>query len=117
MTLLDLPQVPLTLTHARTDRSDVLSVTGYLDSFTVPLLEEKFLEAVERLDHSKSESLTVDLSCVRFIDRAGLELLLRARRRIADQDRSLVIRLRPGSQPETLFAASKVDGLITVQIK
>ena len=113
MTLLDLPQVPLTLTQFQDGQSEILSVVGYLDAFTVPTLQPVLLAAIERLDHPKAGSLTVDLSCARLVDHAGLELLLQVREQITRQGRTLVIRLRPGSQPETLFHARKLDSLLT----
>ncbi len=112
MTLLDLPQVPLTLTQFQDGRSEVLSITGYVDEFTTPLLQPALLAAVERLDHPKAGSLIVDLSCSRLIDHAGLQMLLRVREKITAQGRLLVIRLRPGSQPEAVFRASKLAGLL-----
>ena len=112
MTILDLPQVPLMLTHLQSDRSEVLSVVGYMDTFTVPTLRPAVLGAVDRLDHPKAGILTVDISCVRLIDHDGLQLLLRVREQIIAQGRTLVIRLRPGSQPETVFRSSKLAGLL-----
>ena len=112
MTLLDFPQVPLTLTRAHSDSGDTLCVIGYVDEFTVPTLQPAFLAAAERLEHPKAGSLTVDLSCVRYIDQVGLEMLLRVREIIAGQDCTLVIRLRPGSQPDSLFRAVKLDCLL-----
>ena len=112
MTLLDYPQVPLMLTQLQIGTTEVLSITGYLDMFTAPTLQPALLAAVERLDHPKAGSLTLDLSCVRFIDSAGLELLLGIRQSITEQERTLVIRLRPGSQPEALLQASKLGTLL-----
>ena len=112
MTVLDLPQVPLTLSHHQTERSEVLSVTGYMDMFTMPTLQPALLAAVERSDHPKAGVLTVDISCVRLIDHDGLQMLLRVREKIAGQGRTLVVRLRPGSQPETVFRSSKLAGLL-----
>ena len=112
MTILDLPQVPLTLTHHQSARVEVLSVTGYMDVFTTPTLQPALLAAVEGLDHPKAGVLTVDISCVRLIDHDGLQMLLRVREQIAAQGRTLIIRLRPGSQPETVFRSSKLAGLL-----
>ena len=78
MTLLDLPQVPLMLSHHQSAQTEVLSVTGYIDAFTVPTLQ----------------------------------MLLRVREKITDQGRTLVSRLRPGSQPETVFRGSKLASLL-----
>ena len=112
MTILDLPQVPLMLTHLQSDWGEVLSVVGYMDAFTVPTLQPAVLAAVERIDHPKAGILTVDISCVRLIDHDGLQMLLRVREKIAAQGSTLVIRLRPGSQPETVFQSSKLAGLL-----
>ncbi len=113
MTLLDLPQVPLTLTLAQNDGGDVLTVIGYVDSFTVPTIQPVLLAAADRRDHPKAGGLTLDLSCVRYIDRAGLEMLLQMRETVADQECDLVIRLRPGSQPETMLRDLKIDCHLT----
>jgi len=112
LTILDLPQVPLMLSHHHSDRSEILSVTGYMDTFTVPTLQPALLATVERLDHPKAGLLTVDISGVRLIDHDGLQMLLRVREKITDQGRTLVIRLRPGSQPETVFRGSKLASLL-----
>ena len=112
MTLLDCPQVPLTLSSAQTADGETLSVTGYLDTFTVPVLQAALLAAIERFGHPKSGALTLDLSCVRFIDRAGLDLLLSVRDKV-EAYRALTVRLRPGSQPETIFRVSTLADLLT----
>ncbi len=112
MTLLDLPQVPLTLTQFQNGRSEVLSITGYVDEFTTPVLQPALMAAVERLDHPKAGSLIVDLSCSRMIDHSGLQMLLRVREKIMAQSRTLIIRLRPGSQPETVFHSSSLASLL-----
>jgi ABC-type transporter Mla MlaB component len=113
MTLLDDPQVPLMLSSVQTaDGGETLSITGYLDTFTVPALQAALLAATERSAHPKSGALTLELSCVRFIDRAGLELLRRVRDAVKGQ-RALTVRLRPGSQPETIFRASALADLLT----
>jgi anti-anti-sigma regulatory factor len=108
VTLLDLRQIPLTLTQLSSESGDILSVMGYVDRFTVPLLQPSLLAAAERRDHPKAGSLTIDLSCVRYLDRSGLDMLLRVREKAAAQNCALVIRLRPGSQPESLFRSSKI---------
>ena len=113
MTLLDLPQVPLTLSSALTADGETLSVTGYMDTFTVPVLQAALLAATQRSGHPKSGALTLDLSCVRFIDQAGLDLLLSVRDTVEAQHRALTVRLRPGSQPETIFRASTLADLLT----
>ncbi len=117
MTLLDYPQVPLTLSSAQTaDGGETLSVTGYLDVFTASALRPALLAAAQSSGHPNSGALTLDLSCVRFVDRAGLDLLLIVRNAVKAQNRALTIRLRPGSQPETIFQASKLAELTeTVQ--
>ncbi len=112
MTVLDLPQVPLMLSHSQSAHAEMLSVSGYMDAFTIPTLQPALLATVERLDHPKAGVLTVDISGVRLIDHDGLQMLLRVREKIAGQGRTLVIRLRPGSQPETVFRSSKLAGLL-----
>ena len=113
MTLLDCPHTPLQLTSLQTAAGETLSVIGYLDTFTVPALRAALLDAIQQGGHPKSDALTLDLSCVRFIDAAGVSLLLALRERVEAQSRALTIRLRPGSQPETVFHASALSGLLT----
>lgn len=113
MTLLDYPQVPLMLSSMQTAGGETLSITGYLDTSTAPMLRPVLLAAAERSSHPKSGALMLDLSCVRFIDRAGLDLLLSVRDTVEAQSRALTVRLRPGSQPETLFRASNLADLLT----
>ena len=113
MTLLDCPHLPLQLISLQTAGGETLSVIGYLDTFTVPSLRAALLDAVQQRGHPKSGALTLDLSCVRFIDRVGLALLLDLRTVVEAQSRALTIRLRPGSQPETAFRASALSGLLT----
>lgn len=113
MTLLDCPHTPLLLTSLQTAVGETLSVIGYLDTFTVPTLRATLLDAVQQRGHPKSGALTLDLSCVRFIDAAGVSLLLDLRAAVETQSRALTIRLRPGSQPETVFRASALSGLLT----
>lgn len=113
MTLLHCPHTPLTLTSLQTADGETLSVTGYVDTFTVPTLRAALLAAADDQGHPKSGTLTLDLSCVRFIDRVGLDLLLAVRGMVEAQNRALTIRLRPGSQPETIFHASALSGLLT----
>lgn len=103
MTLLDLPQVPLTLSQFLSDQGDVLSVSGYVDVFTVPTLHPAFLDALQRRDHPKAGTLIVDLRCVRFIDRAGLAMLQSIREMVDGQGCAFIIRLRLNSQPETVI--------------
>lgn len=113
MTLLDCPQTPLMLSLVQTADGETLSVTGYMDTFTAPTLRPALLAAAERSGHPKSGALTLDLSCVRFVDQAGLDLLLRVRDTVEAQHRTLTVRLRPGSQPETIFRASTLADLLT----
>ncbi len=113
MTLLDCPQVPLTLSSAQIAGGETLSVTGYLDAFTTPALRPALLAAAGDAPYPKSSALMLDLSCVRFIDRAGLDLLLSVRDAVKAQNRALTVRLRPGSQPETVFRASALADLLT----
>ncbi len=113
MTLLDCPHTPLMLSSVQTAAGETLSVIGYMDTFTAPTLRPALLAAAEGSHCPKSGALTLDLSCVRFIDRAGLDLLLSVRDTASAQNRALTIRLRPGSQPETIFRASALADLLT----
>jgi len=114
MTLLDCPQIPLTLASVQTAAGETLSITGYLDQFTVPTLQPALLEAAEHQSHPKSGPLTLDLSCVRYVDAAGLALLSQASETVEAQSRAVVIRLRPGSQPETVFRSSALCDLLAI---
>jgi len=60
-------------------------VAGELDQGTAPELREALGDA---LDGSAPVSVLVDLSACNFIDSTGLSLLVEAKRRLADDDRS-----------------------------
>ena len=70
----------------------LLSLNGELDIATSTELDER-LQAM--LDDS-SEDLIIDLSALSFMDSMGLQVLLRARRKLGRQERRLVLICPPG---------------------
>jgi anti-sigma B factor antagonist len=70
----------------------ILALEGELDIATSTELDGR----LESIVDSSSEDLMVDLSGVRFMDSMGLQVLLRARRKLGRQDRQLALVCPPG---------------------
>jgi len=88
------------------DESGALLVSGEVDVLTAPLLWER----LEPLIGTTRGPLTVDLGGVRFLDSMGLGVLVRAHKRLSEQDRSLMIR-SPGETARKLFALTGLDSV------
>jgi anti-sigma B factor antagonist len=74
----------------RTDHQQnavVIHVDGELDALTVPKLAARLTGVIR----SCSTDVVLDLRDVRFIDSAGLQLLLNARRRLLSTSRTLSV--------------------------
>ncbi|MEY2473325.1 MAG: anti-sigma factor antagonist [Actinomycetota bacterium] len=65
----------------RRDDHSVLAVAGELDILGAPVLQE----AVDRVLQQSYPSLVLDLSAVRFLDSAGLRVLVYAHRTLNEQ--------------------------------
>jgi anti-anti-sigma factor len=70
----------------------VLVLLGELDIATSTRLDERLESIIE----DSSEHLIIDLSALGFMDSMGLQVLLRARRRLGRQERRLVLVCPPG---------------------
>jgi anti-sigma B factor antagonist len=70
----------------------LLALRGELDIATSSDLDERLQMFVE----AASEHLLIDLSALSFMDSMGLQVLLRARRKLGRQGRELVLVCPPG---------------------
>jgi anti-sigma B factor antagonist len=104
----------LSIAVERTDRNLRLTARGEVDLASAPELEAH-LRSVERAD---ADWVVVDLSGVEFMDSSGLHVLLAARKRLAEQGRTLSIsgvraqvrRLMELSGTMRLFPVTDVSG-------
>jgi anti-anti-sigma factor len=85
--------VELTITQERSGEQVRLVLFGELDILTAI----QFSARVDELVRRDPADLEVDLRALRFIDSAGLHILLNAQRRLIRRGRRLSIRCRPGS--------------------
>ena len=74
--------------RARRARAQSSSVTGELDAYSAPGLEDE----VSRLLADDVSDLVFDLSETKFLDSSGLRAILTAQRRLADRDGRLALR-------------------------
>jgi anti-sigma B factor antagonist len=81
----------------------VLTLGGELDLATVPVLQE-------RVDHATrgKAAVVIDLSRLRYIDSAGLDLLVRAERHLRDSGVQLVL-VRAPRAVHRVFALTSLD--------
>lgn len=66
----------------------VITVTGELDAYSAPGLEEE----VSRLLGENVTDLSLELSGTKFLDSSGLRAILTAQRRLAERDGRLALR-------------------------
>jgi stage II sporulation protein AA (anti-sigma F factor antagonist) len=77
----------------------VLALFGELDVVSAPRLEQ-VLDEVLGQPHAR---VMLDLNRLRFVDSAGVSVLIRAKQRAATEGHTLVLR-RPTEQLERVFA-------------
>ena len=110
-------QVPdFTLALDRRDGTAVLTLTGELDLYRAPEIEDALAEAAGREPDARSEGahrLTVDLRSVTFIDSTMLGLLLAASRRHRARGAELKVLVGPQT-PMTAFEVTGVDRLLAI---
>lgn len=85
--------VELTIDDQRDREQTRLILSGELDILTAVQFGGRVDEIVRR----RLGDLDVDLRRLRFIDSAGLHILLNAQRRLIRRGRRLTVRCRPGS--------------------
>ena len=73
----------------------VLSVSGELDAYTAPGLEDQ----IARLVGEGNNDIVLDLSQTEFLDSSGLRAILTAQRKLSEQQGNLT--LRAPSEPVT----------------
>ena len=78
----------LALATERAGAHAVVAVSGELDAYSAPGLEEE----VSRLLGDDVTDLVFDLSETRFLDSSGLRAILTAQRRLAERDGRLALR-------------------------
>jgi anti-sigma B factor antagonist len=77
----------------------VLTLVGELDVVTAPTLEPVLSEVLEQ-PHAR---VMLDLNGLRFVDSAGVSVLIKAKQRAETAGRTLVLR-RPTEQLDRVFA-------------
>ena len=85
--------VEITLVTRETDGYSVVEVSGEVDVYTAPQLDEQLSGLVE----AGSYQLVVDLSAVEFLDSTGLGVLVKALKRVREHGNLLVEWVSPGS--------------------
>ena len=70
------------LTTTESDQWSIVTVTGELDVYTAPALEESLASLIE----SGRTALVVDLGSVDFMDSTGLGMLITALKWVKDRD-------------------------------
>jgi anti-sigma B factor antagonist len=78
----------LVLTTDRTGALAIVTISGELDAYTAPSLEEE----VARLLESDIADLVFDLARTDFLDSSGLRAILSAQREVADRNGRLALR-------------------------
>jgi anti-sigma B factor antagonist len=77
--------VELRIEHHERSGATVVTVSGELDILTAP----RFSASIDELVRRRARDVVVDMSEVRFIDSAGLYVLLSAQRRVTRHGRWL----------------------------
>ena len=77
----------LEITVREHDRGAVVSVSGEIDVYTSPLLQERLVEVIR----DGSSSIALDLSQVTFLDSTGLGVLITGLKRCRSADGDLVL--------------------------
>lgn len=77
----------ITLVTRDVDGYSVVEVSGEVDVYTAPQLDEQLSTLVE----GGSYKLIVDLSAVEFLDSTGLGVLVKALKRVREHDGSLAV--------------------------
>ena len=107
------PDFELTLTR-RPGGTRVIAVTGELDLYRAPALEQALAEALEPDASFEGARVVVDLREVTFLDTNTLALLLAAQGRQQARGGELLILVGPHT-PMTAFAVTGFDSLLTIK--
>jgi anti-sigma B factor antagonist len=95
---------------SRSNGTAVVTVTGELDLYTAPQLQETLDAAIAGTPHE----LVVDLSDVSFVDSSGLSVLIRAHKRLRPVAGSVVIR-GAADQVYMAFELTRLTKVLTVE--
>lgn len=95
-----------------TDESVVLLLAGELDIDSAPQLTD----ALSGLLADGPTDVVLDLSALTFLDSTGLSVLIRAQKRLDENDRRLVIRAARPPQVK-LFETTRLTSFLNVEIE
>jgi anti-anti-sigma factor len=99
----------LDIREEREDGASILVLDGELDIATSTKLDEQLEALVDR----SSDDLVIDLTALGFMDSMGLQVLLRARRKLGRQERNLSLICPPGPILR-LLAVTNLDTAFSV---
>jgi anti-sigma B factor antagonist len=105
------PTESLTITIGSDDRSCTVTLAGDLDPVSAPHLEGELQASVFTTD---CERLVLDLEAVRFIDSAGLSVILKALKLMRARDGSLVLR-KPNPTVSRLLEVTALTGQLVIE--
>lgn len=75
-----------------------------------------FKTAVDRaIETREQRRLVIDLQGTNYIDSAGLEQLLIANRKLTSQAERLLVKVAPGSQPQTVLTITGFSAVMDVE--
>ena len=102
--------VQLRLAHYQRGNATVVTVAGELDILTAP----KFSAFVGELVRRRVGDLVIDLCEARFVDSAGLQILLSAQRRVSRNARWLAVICPPSPVRRVIELARLTEALAVV---
>jgi anti-sigma B factor antagonist len=102
--------VQLRLTHYQRGDATVVTVAGELDVFTAP----RFSAFVGELVRRRVGDLVIDLEHTRFVDSAGVQILLSAQRRVSRNARWLAVICPLGPARRVIELARLTEALAVV---
>jgi anti-sigma B factor antagonist len=99
--------VQLALRRRPAEGATIIEVVGELDVLTASRLRAEIDQIVRR----QAGDVVLDLRATGFVDSAGLQLLLTAKRRLSRQQRALAIVCDPGPVRRMIAQARLLDAL------
>jgi len=103
------PSVELNVSTTHRAGHAVVTVTGELDLYTAPRLQQELAALIR----DRAERVVVDLGGVEFCDSTGVNVLLAAHQRLADQGGSLAL-AAPTSTVRRILQVTGLDTVFTV---
>ena len=102
----------LSLEHASTGGSPVLSLTGELDFGSTSVLRQ----AVDGLVRPADPGLVLDLTSVNYVDSAGLHLLVQLADSLVAHRQQLRVVLLPNSPVRGVVHIAGLDGVLALDV-